>query len=84
MHICCMHAYVFKIRIHRHAHTKTHTHTFVCFSVWVCGCGCVCACDKQDMVKMPGLKGKDYGKATTKYPDFTATENGNNDVFIHT
>jgi hypothetical protein len=42
------------------------------------------ATNKQDMVKMPGLKGKDYGKATTKYPDFTATENGNNDVFIHT
>jgi FKBP-type peptidyl-prolyl cis-trans isomerase len=31
---------------------------------------------QKDIVKMPGLQGKDYGKTTTKYPDFTATESG--------
>jgi len=25
---------------------------------------------------MPGLKGKNYGKTTTKYPDYTSTERG--------
>ena len=31
---------------------------------------------KTDMVQMPGLKGKDYGKTTTKYPDFVKTDSG--------
>lgn len=31
---------------------------------------------QKDMVQMPGLKGKNYGKSTTNYPDYTKEESG--------
>ena len=32
--------------------------------------------DKSEIVSMPALKGKDYGKTKMKYPDFVATPSG--------
>ena len=31
---------------------------------------------QKDLVKMPGLQGKNYGKTTYNYPDYTKTESG--------
>jgi len=31
---------------------------------------------QKDMVQMPGLKGKNYGKSTYNYPDYTKEESG--------
>ena len=31
---------------------------------------------QKDIVQMPGLKGKNYGKTTYNYPDYTKTETG--------